>query len=194
VHRLDKDTSGALLIAKHDKAHQMLSAQFKARTLCKVYAALAVGRFAVPQGRVDAPIARDGKDRKRMAVVAGGRPAATLYRVAMQWPQAALLKLRLVTGRTHQIRVHMRHLGHPLAGDAIYGDRRAAPTVPRLMLHARSITFTHPITDERLRVEAPWPQDFLTVLQKLSNPAETAALAEAFAGFDTLQVLDGLAE
>jgi 23S rRNA pseudouridine1911/1915/1917 synthase len=204
VHRLDKDTSGLLLVAKNDAAHLALSAQLKARRMCKLYAALAQGVFAQEAGRIDAPIARDPKDRKRMAVVANGRPALTEYRVAGRLPgearpsgegrfpgegrrpgtgrqvTCALLCVHLVTGRTHQIRVHLRSAGHPLVGDPVYGGRGGV-RAPCLMLHARRLTFEHPTSGLRMTVTAPWPADFLEALQHLAgSPDEVERLLKRF--------------
>ncbi len=181
VHRLDKDTSGVLLVAKNDVAHQSLSAQLKARTMGKTYAALAHGTLRDEQGQIDAPIARDPKHRKRMAVVSGGRESLTLYEVAGRLPGATLLKVSLMTGRTHQIRVHLRSIGHPLVGDPIYGAKGGV-TAPRLMLHAQSIAFDQPTTGERIRIAAPWPPDYLAVLEKLCRQQgiEKSAVLQIF--------------
>ncbi|MCL2544887.1 MAG: RluA family pseudouridine synthase [Clostridia bacterium] len=183
VHRLDKDTSGLLLVAKRDAAHQALSAQLKARSMYKLYGALAAGGFSQPEGRFDAPIARDPKDRKRMAVVQGGRPAATEYRVAGRVGKDSLLCLRLITGRTHQIRVHLRGAGHPVLGDPLYGGKRAGE-VSRLMLHAYKLAFTQPTTGRRVVVTAPWPADFLQNLQTRAGPSGAEDLPQALHGFD----------
>jgi 23S rRNA pseudouridine1911/1915/1917 synthase len=185
VHRLDKDTSGLLLVAKHDAAHQALSAQLKARTRCKLYGALAAGGFSQAAGRIDAPIARDPRDRKRMAVVEGGRPASTEYRVAGCVGKDSLLCLRLITGRTHQIRVHLRSAGHPVLGDPLYGGKRAAD-VSRLMLHAYKLAFTQPTNGERVVVTAPWPDDFLRNLQAHAGPGAVEILPQALQAFDEI--------
>lgn len=185
VHRLDKDTSGLLLVAKHDAAHQALSAQLKAREMCKLYAALVQGGFDQDAGRIDAPIARDPKDRKRMAVVPGGRPAVTEYRVADRVAGNSLLCVRLVTGRTHQIRVHLRSKGHPILGDPLYGGRRGGEA-SRLMLHAYRLTFTQPTTGLRLTVTAPWPADFLKELEMKLGSGGKEELAQALHDFDTI--------
>jgi 23S rRNA pseudouridine1911/1915/1917 synthase len=185
VHRLDKDTSGLLLVAKNDAAHQALSAQLKARTVCKLYGALAAGGFSQGQGRIDAPIARDPKDRKRMAVVQSGRTAATEYRVAGRAGKDSLLCLRLITGRTHQLRVHLRSAGHPILGDPLYGGKRAGE-VSRLMLHAYKLAFAQPVTGERVVVTAPWPADFLQNLQTRAGPGAAEALPQALHEFESL--------
>jgi len=159
VHRLDKETSGCLVVAKNDLAHQGLSRQFAGRTILKVYLALASGHFAKKSGTVEAEIARHPVHRKKMAVVESGRGRAstTDYRVLRELSGASLVECTLHTGRTHQIRVHLKHLGHPLLGDVLYG-RRAG--YPRQMLHAWKLGFTHPRTGQRMEFEAPIPQDF----------------------------------
>ncbi len=166
VHRLDKDTSGVLLVAKNDAAHQSLSAQLKARSMRKTYAALAQGNLRDDAGSIDAPIARDPKNRKRMAIVSDGRASLTRYEVAGRLPGSTLLKVGLMTGRTHQIRVHLRSIGHPLVGDPVYGSKGGV-AAPRLMLHAQSIAFDQPSTGQRIAVAAPWPPEYLAVLDKL---------------------------
>ncbi len=173
VHRLDKDTSGVMVVAKTETAHKALSEAFARRDLERCYLALAWGVPARAEGRIEAPIGRHPVDRKRMAVVAKGKPAATRYRVLRAFGTAcALLECRLETGRTHQVRVHLAHLGHPLVGDPAYlrrlpaaasrlpRDLRAALTgFPRQALHAVSLAFRHPITGERLAFTAPLPGD-----------------------------------
>ena len=166
VHRLDKDTSGLLLVAKEDRAHVALSEALKARTLHKTYRAVAVGSFQEETGSIEAPIARHPIDRKKMAVVEGGRYARTEYRVLEPLRGATLLEIDLITGRTHQIRVHFAHIGHPLLGDPVYGGKKTRDTADRLMLHAFSIAFDHPVTGERLRFEAPEPTEFVREVRK----------------------------
>jgi len=167
VHRLDKDTSGVLLIAKNDKAHLALSEDLKDRRIKKIYRAVAFGRFSQAEGAVEANIARDPKDRKKMAVVSDGRWARTEYTVAEELRGATLLNVRIITGRTHQIRVHMNHLGHPLLGDVIYGPKKPKISVSRLMLHAWQVEFEHPTTHRLMRFEAPEPEDFVKEIEKL---------------------------
>lgn len=167
VHRLDKDTSGLLIVAKNDRAHLSLCEQFKARTMEKHYLAVASGRFSQESGRIDAPIARHPVDRKRMAVVAGGRESHTEYRVIEALKGASYLDVHLLTGRTHQIRVHMQHIGHPLLGDAIYGAKHPAVKASRLMLHAHTLRIAHPTSGKIMEFCAPIPDDFLSVLQRL---------------------------
>ncbi len=175
VHRLDKDTSGCLVVAKNDAAHLALSAQFAARKVEKVYHAIVCGKLAKNEGAINASIARHAVQRKKMAVVTrGGREALTTYRVLEPLAGAMLVEARIQTGRTHQIRVHFQHLGHPLVGDVTYGPRpnqRLADAVhckaSRQMLHARRLVFVHPRTTKSIAVEAPWPEDFEKTLQAL---------------------------
>lgn len=167
VHRLDKDTSGLLLIAKNDEAHISLARQIKERTASRIYSAVALGNFKEDQGEITAPIARHPQDRKRMAVVPGGRPACTRYRVVERFAEATLLELMLVTGRTHQIRVHLAHIGHGVLGDAVYGPKRAHYPIEGQALHAGRIAFNHPRTGERTEYTAQPPPDFLQLLEWL---------------------------
>ena len=175
VHRLDKDTSGCLVVAKNDAAHLALSAQFAARKVEKVYHAIVCGKLAKNEGAINASIARHAVQRKKMSVVTrGGREALTTYRVLEPLAGAMLVEARIHTGRTHQIRVHFQHLGHPLVGDVTYGPRpnqRLAEAVhckaSRQMLHARRLVFVHPRTTKPIAVEAPWPEDFEETLQAL---------------------------
>jgi 23S rRNA pseudouridine1911/1915/1917 synthase len=186
VHRLDRDTTGLLAVAKNDQAHRHLAAQLQRRDLERRYTALAWGRPLPPQGCIEAPIGRHPRDRKKMAVVAGGRAARTHYRVAESFAFLSLLDLRLETGRTHQIRVHLQHLGHPVFGDPIYGGRtpirglspaqrlRAGELLqllPRQALHARSLRFVHPRSGEPLEFSAPLPPDMENLLAALRAPA-----------------------
>jgi len=165
VHRLDKETSGCIVIAKNDLAHQALSRQFSTRKVLKVYLALAAGHFAKKSGVIESEIGRHPVHRKKMAVVANGRgrPSITDYRVLREFAgfkganKASLVECTLHTGRTHQIRVHLKHLGHPILGDPLYGRREA---FPRQMLHAWKLGFTHPRTGEWMEHESPIPQDF----------------------------------
>ena len=171
VHRLDKDTSGLILIAKNDRAHAALSEQFKARTMEKHYRAVAFGNFTEDAGLIDAPIARHPVDRKKMAIVPNGKPSQTEWKVLERLKGATSLDVHLLTGRTHQIRVHMHSIGHPLLGDRIYAPNiRTSVHIPRLMLHAYSLAFTHPTTGERMTLCAPLPENFETTLEKLRQP------------------------
>ena len=168
VHRLDKDTSGLILIAKNDRAHIALSEQFKQRSMEKHYRAVAFGHFAQEHGLIDAPIARHPVDRKKMAVVPDGKPSRTEWTVIEPLKGATFLDVHLLTGRTHQIRVHMQSIGHPLLGDSIYAPNlKTSVRIPRLMLHAYSLAFTHPATGERMTLSAPLPQTFVATLEKL---------------------------
>jgi len=166
VHRLDKDTSGVLLIAKNDAAHLSLSAQLKERSMEKHYLAVAEGTVKDDRGTIDRPIARSPKDRKKMAIVEGGRPAQTEWRLLEALRGASLLDVHILTGRTHQIRVHLQSVGHPVAGDPLYGIKHGV-AAPRLMLHAYTLAFTHPRTGERMRFTAPLPDEYREALQKL---------------------------
>ncbi len=158
VHRLDKETSGVLLVARTDAAHRNLAAQFSGRTVEKIYLALVNGTVRADSGRITKPIARDPVRRTRMtAKLSSGRPALTEYRVLQRFSGFTLLEIRLGTGRTHQIRVHMADLGHPVAGDKLYGGGK--PATPRMFLHAARIGFTSPATGERVSVEAPLPAE-----------------------------------
>ena len=174
VHRLDKDTSGLLLVAKNDAAQLALSRQLQERQMEKHYRALVDGLMKEPSGRVEAPIARSRKDRKKMAVDPEGREAVTEWTVLAEGRGVTLLDVHILTGRTHQIRVHMKHLGHPVCGDPIYGSSRGAK-VPRLMLHAWSLAFTHPRTGERMTFTAELPEAFWAGLR--SNGIEGRSFA-----------------
>jgi len=160
VHRLDKETSGCLVVAKNDFAHIDLSRQFAARTVEKIYLALVAGKLRRGSGTILAAIARHRVHRKKMAIAReGGREARTDFKVVHSGRDASLLECRLHSGRTHQIRVHLQHLGHPILGDTVYGGRRAG-NFPRQMLHAWKLAFDHPRTKGRMNFEAPLPQDF----------------------------------
>ncbi len=168
VHRLDKDTSGILLVAKNDLAHEKLSRMFKERTIKKVYLALVHGRPKALAGKIEKPIARHPVHRKKMAVIKGGREAVTLWRVKESFPQAALLEVEPQTGRTHQIRVHLASIGHPIVGDALYGGAKPhGPKAQRQLLHAYKLSFKQPRTGQVLSFEAPLPPDFEEVLDAL---------------------------
>ena len=160
VHRLDKDTSGLLLVAKNDAAQLALSEQLSERSMEKHYRALVEGNLREDAGRIEAAIARSKKDRKKMAVDEEGREAITEWTVLERGRGVTLLDVHILTGRTHQIRVHCKHIGHPVCGDPIYGSSKGAK-VPRLMLHAYSLTFTHPRTGERMTFTAELPEAFL---------------------------------
>jgi 23S rRNA pseudouridine1911/1915/1917 synthase len=170
VHRLDRDTSGLLMVARDDAAQTSLMAQLKARRVKKTYLALAAGALEASVGRIEAPIGRDPKNRQRMAVVADGRAAITRYRVRERLPGWTLLELDLVTGRTHQIRVHLAAIGHPVAGDPVYATgaaRRGPDGLDRLFLHAWRLEFTSPADGRLVRAEAPLPVALDGVLERL---------------------------
>jgi 23S rRNA pseudouridine1911/1915/1917 synthase len=176
VHRLDRDTSGLLMVAKHDAAQQSLMAQLKARRIRKTYQALVVGGVAAAVGRIEAPIGRDPKHRTRMAVIPDGRPSTTGYRVRERFTGWTLLELDLVTGRTHQIRVHLDAIGHPVAGDPVYGtgtSRRGPAGLDRLFLHAWRLELAAPGDGHLIRATAPLPQELDDVLARL-RATETA--------------------
>ncbi len=173
VHRLDKDTSGLLIVAKNDLAHRALSGQLKARKLRREYIALVHGQVSPKIGRIEAPIGRHPRHRKKMAVVGGGRDAVTRYRVVKYYNRYSLLRLNLETGRTHQIRVHLSHLGYPVVGDSAYakggkGDLPAELMQPHA-LHARHLAFTHPRSGEELNFSTPLPAAFKNTLQWLKD-------------------------
>lgn len=166
VHRLDKDTSGVIMIAKNDQTHAALSDQLRERSMEKHYLAVVEGNFRQESGRVDAPIARSMRDRKKMAVDPNGREAHTEWQLIENLKDAALLDVHILTGRTHQIRVHMQSIHHPVAGDPIYGIRNGV-RVPRLMLHAWKLSFTHPRTGERLDFCAEPSEEFTRTVDRL---------------------------
>ena len=170
VHRLDRDTSGLLIVARNDAAQAGVMAQLKARRVRKTYLALVQGSVGAAVGRIEAPIGRDPKDRKRMAVVPDGRRAVTGYRVRERFAEWTLLELDLITGRTHQIRVHLAALGHSVAGDPVYGTgtaRRGPDGLERLFLHAWKLELVSPTSAKLVRVEAPLPPELETVLEGL---------------------------
>lgn len=167
VHRLDKGTSGLLIVAKTDRAHQKLSKQFKNKTTRRVYVALVKGVVTFDNGVVELPIGRSRRDRKKMAVKSAdeeGKDAKTSYTVLKRFKDATLVELRLGTGRTHQIRVHMAHIGHPIIGDVDYGTASAA--IDRPALHARTIGFTHPVTKKYMEFTSDMPKDMKRVIEQ----------------------------
>lgn len=191
VHRLDKGTSGLLVVAKTDEAHRRLSKALRDRTVSRIYEAIAWGRVRPESFEIDAPIARDPRDRKRMAVVEGGKEARSRVRVLASLPIASRLEIALDTGRTHQIRVHLAHRRHPVVGDVTYGGRRL-PVFPsaslraaavlllaaidRPALHARELRFRHPFTEKELIFSSPLPEDFERALRAMgeADPSESA--------------------
>ncbi|RJX19135.1 MAG: RluA family pseudouridine synthase [Ammonifex sp.] len=164
VHRLDKDTSGLLMVAKNDAAHLALAAQLKERRVLREYLALVHGQVKQQTGTVDAPIDRHPRDRQKMTVTARGRPAVTHYTVVERYINYTLLRLQLETGRTHQIRVHLAHIGHPVAGDPKYGPARPHLGLTGQFLHAGVLGFAHPTSDLFVRFEAPLPAELETIL------------------------------
>jgi 23S rRNA pseudouridine1911/1915/1917 synthase len=186
VHRLDKDTSGVMVAAKNDAAHAKLAKQFALRTIRREYQAVVWGRFGESSGLIEAGLGRSKSDRKKMAVVEGGKAAATEYTVISQFPYLALVRLKLRTGRTHQIRVHLAHINHPVFGDPTYNGRhiiwgsggadqkaqvqRLLTLMPRQALHAKTIGFVHPVTRRVLFFDTPLPADMEALLNALDTP------------------------
>ena len=170
VHRIDRDTSGLIIAAKNDRAHLALSAQLQDHTLARVYEAVVVGNLREDSGTVNAPIGRHPVDRKKMAIEPrNGRPAVTHWRVLARYPGYTHVECRLETGRTHQIRVHMASIGHPLLGDTVYGSKKPWPGLAGQCLHARKLRFIHPSTGEPVAVECPLPDWFEKVLKQLDR-------------------------
>ena len=167
VHRIDKDTSGLVIAAKNDFAHQALAAQLADHTLARTYEAVVVGGIREDAGTVDAPIGRCPADRKKMAVVAGGRRAVTHFRVLERYRGYTRVECRLETGRTHQIRVHMAYRGHPILGDTVYGRKKPELGQDSQCLHARELTFLHPRTGLPVTVACGLPEYFRAVLDRL---------------------------
>ena len=168
VHRIDKDTSGLLLIAKNDKAHVSLSEQIRAHSVHRAYQAILIGNMKQDSGEVNAPIGRHPTDRKKMAIVPDGREACTHWQVLKPLKGATLIEARLTTGRTHQIRVHMASIGHPVLGDPVYGPKKSPyPVTGGQLLHAYRIGFVHPTTGEEMLFTAPPEERFLNWLHKL---------------------------
>lgn len=165
VHRLDRDTSGLLVVAKTEAAHRSLAAQLVARTLGRTYWALVHGEFAEDTGTIDAPIRRDPRHRQRMAVVTGGKPSITDFTVRQRLPGVTLLDVELRSGRTHQIRVHLAHIGHPVVGDTVYGLR--SDEAPRLGLHARRLRLVHPEDGSERTYESGLPAELVALLDRM---------------------------
>ena len=169
VHRIDRDTSGLIIAAKNDAAHLGLSAQLSDHTLARTYECLVVGNLREDSGTVSAPIARHPTDRKKMAVVANGRPAVTHWEVIARYPGVTHVRCRLETGRTHQIRVHMAHINHPILGDTVYGNKKAVPGLTGQCLHATGLQFIHPRTGKKIALTCDLPEEFQAKLRKLKN-------------------------
>lgn len=165
VHRLDKDTSGLLIVAKNDRAHINMSEQIKNHEVRKIYIALVRGVVQEDEATIDMPIGRSTKDRKKMAVVKDGKNAVTHFKVLKRYPKYTLLEIKIDTGRTHQIRVHMAEIGHPVVGDMIYSNGKNDFGVAGQMLHAKSLDFKHPITGEKMHLEADLPEYFKRILE-----------------------------
>lgn len=166
VHRLDKDTSGLIMVAKHDRAHEALVNQLKNQTTTRIYYAIVHGEINHDKGTIHAPIGRNKNDRKKMAVTENGREAKTHFHVRERFSNYTLVECQLVTGRTHQIRVHMQYIGHPIAGDPKYGPKKTLP-IDGQALHAKILSFIHPTTNELLTFTSPLPHDMLELLQHL---------------------------
>lgn len=169
VHRLDKDTSGLLIIAKNDLAHMNMSKQIQDRKVIKKYIALVRGTVPENEATIDMPIARSQKDRKKMAVDKNGKEAVTHLKVLARYDKYTLLEIKIDTGRTHQIRVHMSYIGHPVIGDEVYSNGKNEFGVKGQMLHAKYLEFTHPITGKDIKLEAPLPEYFEEVLKQLEE-------------------------
>lgn len=168
VHRIDKDTSGLLMVAKNDLAHQSLAEQLRNKTNKREYLALVYGQIKEDEGTIDAPLGRNPQDRKKQAVVKGGRHAVTHFKVIKRYDNFTLVKCILETGRTHQIRVHMKYIGHPLVGDPLYGPRKVIGKNGQF-LHAALLGFKHPRTGKEMIFEAPLPENFQKMLDKLDK-------------------------
>ena len=170
VHRLDKDTSGIMIVAKNDAAHIALSQQIQSKTAVRTYLAVVRGNIKTDSGTIETQIARDKNDRKKMAVVKeGGREAITDYEVLERFGKYTLVRCKLRTGRTHQIRVHMEYLGYPLVGDPKYSPMKTPFAIKGQALHSHTLEFTHPRTGERMKFEAPLPEDMHKIITRLHN-------------------------
>ena len=170
VHRIDRDTSGLIIAAKNDAAHLFLASQLSDHTLARTYECLVVGNLREDSGTVSAPIGRHPSDRKKMAVtLKNSREAVTHWEVIARYPGVTHVRCRLETGRTHQIRVHMAHIGHPILGDTVYGNKKAVPGLTGQCLHAVGLRFIHPRTHEAVELHCELPEEFKTQLRKLQN-------------------------
>ncbi len=170
VHRLDKDTSGLLVVARQPEVHRQLQEELRRRRISRIYLALVRGVPEAPRGTIDAPMGRDTRHPTRMAVRPDGRPARTHYRRLAAWPDASLVEVTLETGRTHQIRVHLSSIGHPVIGDRMYAGRGRQTGPGRQWLHAARLGFVHPVTGESVEVVSPIPPDLQEVLDTLGGP------------------------
>lgn len=170
VHRIDKDTSGLLMIAKNDTAHRSLAEQLAAHSITRAYRAIVYHNFQLDEGTVNAPVGRDPKNRLKMAVTQlNSKEAVTHYKVLQRFGSFTYIEARLETGRTHQIRVHMAHINHPLLGDAVYGPKKMILGVETQMLHAKLLGFHHPKTGKYMEFDSPLPQEFINVIKKLGG-------------------------
>ncbi|TBL81645.1 RluA family pseudouridine synthase [Paenibacillus thalictri] len=167
IHRLDEDTTGPVLYAKNEWAQLLLDRDMREKSISRAYAAIVHGRLRKKKDTIDAPIGKDRHHASRRRVSPTGEPAVTHYEVAEQYQDAAIVRLRLSTGRTHQIRVHMSYLGHPLLGDELYGGKPLG--IQRQALHGESLSFSHPFTQELIIVEAPWPDDMAQLASNLQK-------------------------
>lgn len=168
VHRIDKDTSGLLVACKNDHAHNHIAKQLKEKSSTRIYLAIVYGNFEHNFGKIDAPIARDPYDRKKMAIVEGGKEAVTHFKVLERYGDFSLLELKLETGRTHQIRVHMNYIGHPVLGDPLYGKKKNVTPFGQY-LHAATLGFVHPSTNKFMEFKAEPPKEFMDKLNELRN-------------------------
>lgn len=169
VHRIDRDTSGLIIAAKNDFAHVKLAEQLQDHTLARTYRCIVTGNLREDTGTVNAPIGRCPADRKKMAVVAGGRNAVTHWTVLERYPRVNYVECRLETGRTHQIRVHLAYIGHPILGDTVYGAKKPVPGLTGQCLHATGLEFIHPATGEKVSCTCPLPEEFIRMLEKLQR-------------------------
>ena len=169
VHRLDKDTSGLLIVAKNDRAHIQMSNQIKNREVKKIYIALVRGIIGEDEATIDMPIGRSTKDRKKMAIDKNGKQAITHFKVLKRYQKYTLLEIKIDTGRTHQIRVHMAEIGHPVVGDMVYSNGKNDFGIKGQMLHAKSLDFKHPITGKQMHLEAELPEYFRNIIGKLDE-------------------------
>ena len=169
VHRLDKDTSGLLIVAKNDEAHLNMSNQIKNREVKKIYYALVRGVVPENEATINMPIGRSTKDRKKMAVTRNGKEAVTHFKVLERFPKYTLLEIKIDTGRTHQIRVHLSEIGYPVVGDEVYSNGKNEFGIHGQLLHAKCLEFKHPVTGVKMHLEADLPEEFLGVLDQLKN-------------------------